>query len=406
MLSPPMALPTHENAIIVPLVATTSPGADRSTRDLRARDLPARLHGFHRVPVARVVHETDDARSFVLDVPPELAPTFAYRAGQFCTFRVVVDGVSQLRCYSMSSAPELDEHLTVTVKRVPGGAVSNWLIDHVAAGDEVEVTAPAGVYVLGPSDGPVVAFAAGSGITPIMSLVRSALVTTDRDVHLVYANRDPDSTIFRGALDQLAASHGERLLVQHRWDVEHGFLDAAAVEATLDELGPDSRAAADVYICGPTPFMDVVESSVLDAGVDPRRVHIERFSPADSPGSDSPGPDGTAPDTPGSSDEAATADVVAAAATTTVVIEIDGRSGSTEHRPGTTVLQTARQLGLDPPYSCESGSCATCMAKVVEGTVTMHVNDALTDAEVDEGWVLTCQSVPTSPTVHVVYGFD
>ena len=376
-------------------MATTSPGAQQSTQP--APDRSARAHGFHRVPVAGVVHETDDARSFALDVPAELRDTFSYRAGQFCTFRVVIDGVAHLRCYSMSSAPEGDDPLTVTVKRVPGGIVSNWLIDHVAAGDPVEVTAPAGVYVLTPSTGPIVAFAAGSGITPIMSLVRSALATTDRDVHLLYANRDADSTIFRAALEQLEATAGGRLQVRHRWDVEHGFLDAAAVRAALDELSPTARTTAHVYVCGPTPFMDVVESAVLDAGTDPSRVHIERFSPADpvEPGAADAGEPDPSPNAEGTSDT-----------TTTVVIEIDGRSGSTEHRPGTTLLQTARQLDLDPPYSCESGSCATCMARLVEGTVTMHVNDALTDAEVDEGWVLTCQSVPTSPTVHVVYGFD
>ena len=393
-----MALLDSENAIIVRSVATTSPGTQQSPP---APDRPARAHGFHRVPVADVVHETDDARSFALDVPAELCDTFTYRAGQFCTFRVVVDGVAHLRCYSMSSAPEGDDPLTVTVKRVPGGVVSNWLIDHVAAGDTVEVTAPAGVYVLTPSTGPIVAFAAGSGITPIMSLVRSALATTDRDVHVLYANRDAASTIFRTAIEQLETSAGGRLRVRHRWDVEHGFLDAAAVRAALDELSPGGRASADVYVCGPTPFMDVVESAVLDAGTDPSRVHIERFSPAEPVGQDSPA--AVADSTPSTDGPAPTEDSVGA---TTVVIEIDGRSGSTEHRAGTTVLQTARQLGLDPPYSCESGSCATCMARLVEGTVTMHVNDALTDAEVDEGWVLTCQSVPTSPTVHVVYGFD
>ncbi len=379
-----MALPAGENAIIVRIVSTTSAAADRSIEPGPTPEPDARRHGFHRIPVARVVHETDEARSFVLDVPAELRSTFDYLAGQFCTFRVEVDGVAHLRCYSMSSAPEGDEPLTVTVKRVPGGVVSNWLIDHVAAGDEVEVTAPAGVYVLTASEAPIVAFAAGSGITPIMSLVRSALTTTERDVHLVYANRDRDSTIFHEALDRLAARSGGRLRVRHRWDVEHGFLDAATVAEALAELDAADRSAAEVYVCGPTPFMDLVETAVLANGVDPARFHIERFTPADA---SAPEPD-------------------AAGAICTVEIEVEGRSGSTEHRPGTTLLQTARQLGLNPPYSCEAGSCATCMARVVEGSVSMHVNDALTDDEVAEGWVLTCQSVPTSPTVRVVYGYD
>lgn len=388
-----MALLLSENVIIVRCVSTAPAAADRS---LSGR-------GFHRVRVARVVHETEDARSFVLDVPEELRPGFAYRAGQFCTFRVHVDGTTHHRCYSMSSAPEVDRELTVTVKRVPGGAVSNWLIDQVAPGDELEVTQPAGVFQLTDSDAPLVAFAAGSGITPIMSLLRAALATTGRRVRLLYANRDREATIFRDELDRLEREHDGRLEVRHHWDVEQGFVDASVV---TEFLGGDAEQG-ESYVCGPTPFMDVVEGALLDAGVQGDRIHIERFTPSSElliPDSTDPGP----LDGPGGNTEGAdrAEDAAAADDTTTVTIEIEGRSGSTEHRPGTTILQTARQLGLDPPYSCEAGNCATCMAKVVEGSVEMHVNDALTDDEVQEGWVLTCQSVPTSTTVHVVYGYD
>ena len=170
-------------------------------------------------------------------------------------------------------------------------------------------------------------------------------------------------------------------------------------------LGEDA-AQGESYVCGPTPFMDVVEGALLGAGVQANRIHIERFTSSSEllvPDSTEPGPldddaGESAVDADGSEDAASDA--------TTITIEIEGRSGSTEHRPGTTILQAARQLGLDPPYSCEAGNCATCMAKVVEGRVDMRVNDALTDDEVEEGWVLTCQSVPTSTTVHVVYGYD
>ena len=368
-----MALLESGNVVIVSDVAASPPAGDR----------PAPSHGFHTVTVRRVVYETADARTFVLDVPEELRDGFVYRAGQFVTVRVHLDGSPLLRCYSMSSAPEVDEAPAVTVKRVPGGAVSGWLVERVRTGDELEVTFPAGTFQLTDSDDPLLAFAAGSGITPIMSLLRSALASSERPARLLYANRDRASTIFADELGLLEASAPGRLHVEHRRDVEHGFVDAAAISAFLDE----EPVTCDVYVCGPTPFMDVVESALLDRGVDPARIHIERFTPATPPEATSDAPDGAEP-------------------ARTVVIEVDGRTGSAEHRPGTTVLQTARQLGLDPPYSCESGSCATCMARLLEGTVTMHVNDALTDAEVAEGWVLTCQSVPTSATVHVIYGFD
>jgi ferredoxin-NADP reductase len=355
----------------------------------------ARRHGFHRLRVRRVVRETAETSSFVLDVPPELAPAFAYEAGQFCTFRVWIDGEPQLRSYSMSSAPAVDDELTVTVKRVPGGAVSNWMNDTLQAGDVVEVTPPAGVFRLGPDERDLVAFGAGSGITPVISLVKTALATTARRVRLLYANRDRDSVIFAAELDALAERHGDRLDIVHRFDVEHGFVDAAAIEAFLDggtgRTGRTGRTgdAVEHFLCGPGPFMDIVETTLIGLGVDPDRIHVERFTPGEAPVPVPPADDVGSP-----------------AAPARVTVELDGRVASTDHHPGTTILQTARQAGLSPPFSCESGSCATCMARLVEGTVTMHVNDALTDEEVAEGWILTCQSVPTTSTIRVVYGYD
>jgi 3-ketosteroid 9alpha-monooxygenase subunit B len=343
-----------------------------------------RDHGFHALRVARIVTETADAISLVLDVPPPLREAFAYEAGQFCTFRVHVDGETNLRCYSMSSAPAVDDELQVTVKRVPDGIVSNWMNDSLAVGDEIETTLPAGIFCLGEGEGDIVAFAAGSGITPVISLVKEAMSTTPRRVHLLYANRDLESTIFRAELDALAARHPDRLRVQHHLDVVDGYVDAVITRRFAGELPADT----DAYVCGPTPFMDIVEDALLGSGLDPARLHIERFGhPVDTIIDDAEAePEASGP--------------------TMVTIELDGRTDTAEHRAGTTILQTARQLGMSPPFSCESGNCATCMARLVEGTVTMHANNALTDEEVDEGWVLTCQSVPTSATVSVIYGFD
>jgi ferredoxin-NADP reductase len=351
-----------------------------------------RDHRFHPLRVRRVVTETDETRSFVLDVPDDLGEAFRYRAGQFCTFRVWIDGQPHLRCYSMSSTPA-EADFQVTVKRVPGGLVSNRMIDTLRAGDGVEATCPAGVFCLTPGGveggggGDLVAFAAGSGITPVISLVKEALDTTARRVRLLYANRDRASTIFAAGLDALAQRYPDRLELGHHLDVEHGFVDAAAVRGFAAGAGRGAGASgdADLYICGPPPFMDIVEGTLLADGVGAERIHIERFTP------------------PAPVEDPVPADVAVPAPATQVTIELGGRRGTTEHRPGTTILQTARQLGMAPPFSCESGSCATCMAKVVEGSVAMHVNNALTDDEVDEGWVLTCQSVPTSATVHVVY---
>ena len=342
-------------------------------------------HGFHPLRVTRVVRETAEASSFVLEPPAGLESAFAYEAGQFCTFRVAVDGDTHLRCYSMSSAPEVDDDLKVTVKRVPGGVVSNWMNDVLQPGDVVEATRPAGVFRLTADDADVVAFAGGSGITPVLSLVKAALATTSRRVRLLYANRDAEVVIFAAELRELAERYPGRLDVVHNLDTVHGFVTADLVRPYVD-ASPDGS----FYVCGPGPFMDIVESTLLAHGVEAGRVLIERFvtaaapePPAEPPPADEPGPPATR-----------------------VTIRLDGRSESTDHRPGTTILQTARQMGMAAPFSCESGSCATCMGKLVEGEAEMFANNALTDDEVADGWVLTCQAVPTSPTVHVVYGYE
>jgi ferredoxin-NADP reductase len=341
-----------------------------------------RDHRYHSLRIARVVRETADANSFVLEVPDELAATFAHEAGQFCTFRLDVDGEARYRCYSMSSAPALGEPLQVTVKRVRDGVVSNFMNDTLSPGTTIDVAPPGGQFCLTAERGTVVAFGAGSGITPVISIVKTALATTDRPVRMLYANRDLDSVIFREALDALAAEHGDRFTLVHHLDAEAGFLTREEVGALVD-----GAEAPEVFVCGPGPFMDLVEQALVDHGVATTHLHIERFSSTDLPGPTGPLP-GEAP------------------GTVRVTIELDGRVDTADHQPGATVLQTARQLGMTPPYSCEMGNCATCMAKVVEGAVMMHANTVLTDAEVADGWVLTCQSVPTTPSVHVVYGLE
>lgn len=343
-----------------------------------ARPSARRSGVFHPLRVARVVRETADARSFVLDVPEGLRPVFAYRAGQFCTFRVSTGTGVYERCYSMSSAPDVDDDLQVTVKRVPGGAVSNWMIDELGPGAVLDTSPPSGLFQLNEGSGEVVAFGAGSGITPIFSIIRSALASTSRRVTLLYANRDRDSVIFADALDALAGPDPERLRVHHHLDVERGLLRPDHVRSALDGV-----ADADFFVCGPGPFMDIVERTLLDSGVDGRRIHIERFAAAVPP-----------VEMPGATD---------AVEPIRVTIELNGESRVVEHRPGTTILQTARQMGLAAPFSCESGNCATCMARVVAGTSSMRSNNALTPDEVDDGWVLTCQAVPTSPSVRVIY---
>jgi len=332
-------------------------------------------HEYHSLPIADVIDETADTRSFVLDIPAELAETFAYQAGQFCTFRATIDGHEVVRCYSMSSSPDAGEPFKTAVKRVPAGVMSNWMNDALAPGTTIDVLRPAGLFVLHPNPTPIVAFAGGSGITPVISIVKSALQTTDRDILLVYANRDADSVIYADELEGLRAGSGDRLTIHHHLDADNGFLDAAACAALVGD-----RAHGDFYICGPGPYMDVVEAGIEQLGVPRRQVFIERFVI--------------------SGDLSSFAEQ---SATDSLVIKLGGRKQTVDYKMGDTILDTARRAGLKPPFSCESGSCATCMAQLETGAASMRVNNALTPEEVDDGWVLTCQSIPTSREVVVNY---
>jgi 3-ketosteroid 9alpha-monooxygenase subunit B len=346
-------------------------------------------HGFHPLRVKRIVQETHDAKSLVFDVPAEARDDFAYEAGQFCTFRVRFGDEDLLRCYSMSSSPHTDADLTTTVKRVPGGRVSNWMLDEVAEGDVLALTRPAGVFTLRPRSVPLVAFGGGSGITPVISVIKSALATTDRSVRLLYANRNRESVIFAAALDELTCTYPNRLEVVHHLDVEHGFVHSDSVMQFVN-----ADTSADFYICGPAPFMDVVEDALALLHVPSAQVFIERFAFAAAALRDEP--PATPVVLPGDDPETR-------AVTETVVIVLEGTAHTVPYHAGETFLETARRAGLRAPFSCEAGSCATCMAHVTDGSVTMRLNNALTPEEVADGWVLTCQGFPASAAVTVVY---
>ncbi|MCV7385415.1 ferredoxin--NADP reductase [Mycolicibacter longobardus] len=332
-------------------------------------------HVFQRATVTRIIKETSDAYTFVL--APHETP-FAYRAGQYSTFQVRVDGEELYRSYSMSSAPETDTELMTTVKRVPGGKVSNWLLDNVAEGDELTLTRAAGTFCLDATGVPLLAFSGGSGITPILSLAKSALATTDRTVRLLCADRDRSAAIFDGALSELAARYPGRLSVRRHCDADDGLLDAAAVTAFV---GADT--GADCYVCGPAGFMDVVRA----AWPGPGRLFVEDFDSAVT---------ATAPAQPAGAD-------TATEVSGTVTIHLGRQKASVPRVARETLLESARRAGLAPPFSCEAGNCGTCIAHISEGKATMLNNTALDDDEVADGYILTCQGVPEGGSITVHY---
>lgn len=340
---------------------------------------------YHSLSIEAVVHETTDTVSFVLAIPDTLAETFRYAAGQFCTFRATIEGHEVVRCYSMSSSPESDDPFTITVKRVSNGLMSNWMIDTLVPGASIEVMRPTGLFVLRDCSTPIVAFAGGSGITPVISIIKRALATTDRTILLVYANRDAEHVIFDSTLRRLEENAAGRLRVHRHLDSERGFLDATSCAALIDDRVDINHA--DCYVCGPGPFMDAVEAGLLDRGVGHAQIFIERFFvPAATALADAP------PDV----DEPATT-------TESLVVDLAGRRHTLSYQAGDTILEATRRGGLRAPFSCEAGNCATCMARLDDGTARMRVNNALTAAEVEAGWVLTCQAVPQTPTIVVNY---
>jgi 3-ketosteroid 9alpha-monooxygenase subunit B len=328
-------------------------------------------HVFHRATVTRIIKETADARTFVL-VPDE---PFVYRAGQYCTFRVTVDGEDLYRSYSMSSAPETDAELATTVKRVPTGKVSNWMLDNLTEGDEVVLTRPAGTFCLDSSSAPLLGFCGGSGVTPLLSLTKSALATTNRKVRLLCADRDRSSVIFDAAMSDLADRYHDRLEIVRHLDDQHGLVDAATVRMFV---GPD--VDADCYVCGPEGFMAIVKSTLPGPG----RVFVENFDIEPK-----------APAAPSDGAETGTGG--------TVTIELDRKKVSVPKVAGETLLESARRGGLAPPFSCEAGNCGTCIAKLTDGHATMRNNDVLEEDEIAEGYILTCQGVPDSESITVVY---
>ncbi|MFJ9710404.1 2Fe-2S iron-sulfur cluster-binding protein [Streptomyces sp. NPDC101234] len=336
----------------------------------------ARDHGFHPVRITRIVDETPDTRTFALDAP------FPYRAGQFLTFKVC----GTLRSYSMSSSPDTDGELCVTVKRVPGGLVSGWLHTHLRPGDTLEATRPGGSFCLraDAAKRPLVGYAGGSGITPVFSLVKSALATTPRSVRLLTAHQSSGSAIFREALDALAARHPGRLRLHDHLDDRDGLVGAEEIRALAD-------GDADHYICGPEPFMALVESTLTAAGTPAERIFVERFTPAPFK------------ETPADAVPAPSEETSAGAVPGTVTVALRGQRRTVPQRVGETLLQSARRAGFTPPFSCESGDCATCMARLTDGEAKMRVNNALDADEIAEGYVLTCQAEPTTAEVTVVY---
>ena len=335
---------------------------------------------YHQLRIAKIVQETADARSFVFDVPPGLADTFKYRSGQFLTFKVPHEQGAFNRCYSLCSAPETDRQLKVTVKRVTGGKGSNWFNDKLIEGSTIEVMPPAGRFVLGTGDAPLLLFGGGSGITPMMALIKTALASSTRKIRLFYANRDRASIIFNAEFAALVAANAGRLEVIQHLDAEQGLTKADEIMATMRGF-----ETADAYLCGPGPFMTLVETTLLGAGMPRDKVRIERF---EASGNDA------VPVEPQSGGDAVPSEIT---------IHLEKKVHKVPYKKGQTILEAARAAGLNPLSSCEEGFCASCAAKSIKGKVVLAKNDIYTADDLANNWILTCQGHCFGTEVEITY---
>jgi ring-1,2-phenylacetyl-CoA epoxidase subunit PaaE len=351
---------------------------------------------FHPLTVARVDRETRDAVAITFDVPPALAGTFRFEPGQHLTLRTALGGADVRRSYSICSAPH-EGALRIAVKRNANGTFSCWANDALAAGAIVDVLPPLGHFglALDPSQRRhYVAFAAGSGITPILSIVKATLATeTGSEVTLFYGNRASSTVMFKEELAALKDLHLDRFNLVHvlsreAQDIEllHGRIDRAKADALLARW-VDLDGVDAVYVCGPEGMMQAVVEALAARGYPASKVRVERFAtsvprhehrPAKAP---EPGHDRCR-----------------------VTVVIDGAARTFPADKSTqSILEAGLAHGIELPYSCKAGVCSTCRARLVDGEVDMDANYALEDYEVARGFVLTCQSYPVTDAVTVDY---
>jgi ring-1,2-phenylacetyl-CoA epoxidase subunit PaaE len=350
---------------------------------------------FHRLAVNDLRRETAGAVSMTFKIPNELADDYAFAPGQYLTLRTTMDGEEVRRSYSICSSPD-DGELRIAVKKVDGGAFSSWAADELKSGDELDVMTPTGRFGVTPASNEAriyAGFAAGSGITPLLSIVKGVLAREPESrFFLFYGNRSTEGVMFREALEELKDRFLQRFSLFHVISGEeqdipilHGRLDGEKVRVLLRSLVPASTVDH-VFICGPTGMSEDIEATCRAIGIAEDRIHVERFV---SGLGGKPRPKAViAPSAP----PKAFASLI-----------IDGKRRDVPVAEGEAILDAALRAGMDLPFACKGGMCSTCRAKLVEGKAEMDVNYSLEPWELKAGFVLTCQAKPVSDKVVVDY---
>tara|TARA_B100000768_G_scaffold180386_1_gene200191 strand:- start:1198 stop:2244 length:1047 start_codon:yes stop_codon:yes gene_type:complete len=340
---------------------------------------------FHSLKIKSILRQTDKAVSITFEVPTALKADFAFTAGQYITLKTVIDTKEIRRDYSLSSSPQ-SESLTVTVKEIENGVFSSYANTQLKTGDTLEVGTPNGRFIYDPktdASNTIVAFAAGSGITPIMSIARTVLETDSKFV-LIYGNKSPKETIFYDEILKLQTLHSNRFMVQFVYsetdekNALFGRIDSGNVQYILKNKIAINNSQK-IYLCGPEGMINTVNGILTEKGVEASKVLFELFTASEVKSTSTSTNEGDS----------------------NITILVDEEETTLVMSQKQTILEAALANDLDVPYSCQGGVCSSCICRVTEGTATMRQNNILTDNEVAEGLVLSCQAEPTSTSIKV-----
>lgn len=353
---------------------------------------------FYKLKVSDVRRETPDAVSVAFEVPVQLAAEYQYKQGQYLTLKLKHNGEEIRRSYSVCTSPFAEKELRIAIKEVKDGRASTYINRQLKAGDMIEVMTPMGNFhspLSGANKKHYVLFAGGSGITPMMSILKSVLyIEKQSTITLIYANRNEESTIFKNEVEQIAATHKDKVQlvfvhdnpVQPATELYKGILTAPKVKAII-EHHVDLKLNNDFFICGPGPMMENVKQVLEELKVAKEKIHIEYFS--------------AVVETLANAEAYKATGGNIKAKVTVLQYGIENTFDLTTN--GNSILDAAIEHGIDAPFSCKGGVCCTCRAKLLEGKVKMDANFALTDLEVEQGYILTCQSHPITEKVVLDY---
>jgi ring-1,2-phenylacetyl-CoA epoxidase subunit PaaE len=343
---------------------------------------------FYKLNIKEIKRETKDAVSVVFNVPLEFLDFYKFTAGQYLNLKLTLDGEEIRRAYSICSSPDSGE-LRIAVKAVKNGLFSQFANSKLAVGNTIEVGTPEGKFTFEPNSDRqknYMAFAAGSGITPVLSIIQSVLKQeTQSSFVLVYGNKSVEDTIFHNQLNELQNQHVGRFFVHNIYSQVNidgdlfGRIDKSTVNFVMNKH--NEKEFSKFYLCGPEEMINIVSDVLKEKNIAEKDIKFELFSSS----------------TKENSITEATNEH------TKITVLVDGDEASFEMSAKQTILEAALKQGLDAPYSCQGGICSSCLARITSGSAVMKKNSILTDAEIAEGLVLTCQAHPTSASIVVDY---